>query len=164
MPNNLLRVGIGAIATLIVAAGLYNADTAARPGAKFDDGSLRGDYAVVGNGGASEAASVGVTRFDGARGAERTLVLNEQDPNSSGRLILTVPATGSYTVSPDGVGSAVFLNELPDGSRVPFHFDFVITQADRQGSRLLARSLHMVQREPGIAAKLVVFDLTRLPN
>jgi hypothetical protein len=55
---------------------------------------------------------------------------------------------------------------LPDGSKLPFSFDFVITDAYASVPRRspLATKLHMVQREPGIAAKLVVFDLTRLPN
>jgi hypothetical protein len=107
-----------------------------------------------------------VTKFDDAGGASRTLVLNEADPNSSGRIILTIPATGSYQVNPNGLGTAMFLNELPDGSKVPFRFDFVITEAQRAGARgaLLAERVQMVQREAGIAAKLVIFELTRLPQ
>ena len=66
----------------------------------------------------------------------------------------------------DGTGEAAFVNELPDGSQVPFSFDFVITEAERggPGGSLEGAKLHMVQREPGIAAKLVVFDLSRLPD
>jgi len=59
-----------------------------------------------------------------------------------------------------------FLNELPDGSKVPFNFDFVITEARQGGARgaLLAERVHMIQREPGIAAKVVIFELSRLPQ
>ena len=164
MKKVVLRVGAGAAALVILIATFQALPSGARQSARFDNGSLRGSFALVGNGGANEAASVGVAHFDGQGGAERTLVLNEADPNSSGRLVVKIPATGSYTVNPHGTGTAIFLNELPDGSRVPFSFDFVVTDADRHGNSLLARRLHMVQREPGVAARLVVFDLTRLPN
>ena len=153
-------------ATILFWTGLRSmqAQAGERPG--FGNGSLSGSYALVGTGGANDAASVGVTKFDGAGGASRTLVLNEADPNSSGRLILTISATGSYQVHPDGMGTANFLNELPDGSKVPFSFDFVITEARHGGARgaLLAERVHMIQREPGIAAKVVIFELTRLSD
>jgi|GEM_PF-5234090 len=164
MTKHSLRTAGCAVAVFALIAAFHAAQTNAGPGAEFNNGSLRGSYALVGNGGANEAASVGVTAFDGAGGASRVLTLNEADPDGTGRLILEIPAVGSYSVNPNGTGTAVFLNELPDGSKIPFHFDFVITRADRRGRGLLADSLHLVQREPGIAAKLVVFDLTRLPN
>ena len=152
----------------VAALGVWfsSTSTLARGPVAFDGGSLRGTYALVGIGGANEAGSVGVTKFDGGGRASRTLVLNEADPAGSGRLIVTIPATGNYVVNPDGTGAAVFLNELPDGSRIPFNFDFVITEAQVAGGRgqLLGTKVHMIQREPGIAAKLVVFDLTRLPD
>lgn len=45
-------------------------------------------------------------------------------------------------------------------------FDFVITEARRGGAHgsLLAEKVHMVQREAGIAAKLVIFELSRLAD
>lgn len=130
----------------------------------FSNASLAGSYALVGEGGANEAASVGVTEFDGSGGASRILVLNEADPDGDGRVILTVPATGSYTINEDGTGTANFVNELPDGSTIAFNFDLVITESrpGRARGSLLGTKLRMVQREPGIAAKLVVFDLSWL--
>ncbi|HSF17522.1 MAG TPA: hypothetical protein VLK65_18405 [Vicinamibacteria bacterium] len=146
-------------------ARLAGSTSEQRP-ASFDNRSLQGSYALVGVGGAHDAASVGLTRFDGAGGAIRKLVLNESDPDGDGRLILTIAATGTYEVTPHGMGTARFVNELPDGSQVPFTFDFVITEAQSRGSGryLEALALHMVQREPGIAAKLVTFTLTRLTD
>lgn len=160
-------LGAGAIlAMTLFGAGLESMSAQAGERHGFNNASLDGSYALVGTGGANDAASVGVTKFDDAGGASRTLVLNEADPNSSGRIILTIPATGSYQVNPNGLGTAMFLNELPDGSKVPFRFDFVITEAQRAGARgaLLAERVQMVQREAGIAAKLVIFELTRLPQ
>ena len=125
-------------ASAVGGAWLVSTDTSARGQAQFDNGALRGAYALVGNGGANEAASVGVTRFDGAGGATRVLTLNEADPNSSSRLILTIPATGNYTVNADGTGAAIFTNELPDGSKLPFTFDFVIGGAREPAETIAA--------------------------
>jgi hypothetical protein len=151
--------------SLALTVGLISSKSGAHGRGGFTNGSLRGSYALVGVGGAHEAASVGVTRFDGAGSATRNLVLNEPDPSGDGRILLTIPATGTYEVNPDGTGTAEFLNELPDGSITPFTFDFVITEArPSPGRPHLGLALHMVQREAGIAAKLVTFDLTLLPS
>jgi hypothetical protein len=93
-------------------------------------------------------------------------VLNEPDPSGTGRTLVSISATGTYTVNPDGTGTAELLNKLPDGTLIPFSFDFVITEARRgeHGRPHLGVALHMVQREAGIAATLVTFDLTRLPD
>lgn len=165
MRNCWMRAAVGTLFAFVVAAGLFSAKTNARLAAEFSNRSLIGSYSLVGVGGANEAASVGITRFDGAGGATRTLTLNEPDPDGAGRLVIEIPATGSYTVRPDGTGMAIFLNELPDGSKIPFHFDFVVTEASRRGPRAkVATKIRLIQREPGIAAKLVIFDLARLPD
>lgn len=163
--RKLVAVVALSVAAAFSLARLAGSTSVQRP-ASFDNRSLQGSYALVGVGGAHEAASVGLTRFDGAGGAVRKLVLNEPDPDGDGRLILTIPASGTYEVNPTGMGTARFVNELPDGSQVPFTFDFVITEAQSRssGRYLEALALHMVQREPGIAAKLVTFTLTRLTD
>lgn len=157
-------------ATIVLVAAVAGGSSAwtsrAQPRrAPFANDSLVGAYALVGVGGANEAASVGITRFDGAGALERTLVLNEAGPAGE-RVVLTIPATGSYRVNEDGTGWAVAVNRLPDGSTAEFTFDFVITRAERHGIAHvpIGLALHMVQREPGLAAKLVRFDLTRLPD
>jgi hypothetical protein len=164
--SNLVRLGVALLVFAGCAGWSATRTSGAQSRAAFGTASLIGTYALVGVGGAHEAASVGVTRFDGAGSLSRTLVLNEADPQGDGRVILTIPGSGSYTVTPDGSGSAVVVNELPDGSTVQFTFDFVITRAERQGAARapLGLALHMVQREAGIAATLVTFDLTRLPD
>jgi hypothetical protein len=162
----MLRRAAMVIVGVTLTAWLVTPTGHAQPHAGFADESLAGAYALVGVGGANEAASVGVTRFDGAGSLSRTLVLNEAAPGGNGRVIVTIPATGHYTVNPDGTGTATASNKLPDGTTVEFTFDFVITHAERRGAARapVGLALHMVQREPGIAAKLVTFDLTRLPD
>ena len=166
MRNSRFRILLGVSAAVLTVAAFTVTNTLARQPSTYSNSSLAGSYAVVGTGGANEAASIGITTFDGGGGASRSLILNEADPNSSSRLIIEIPATGNYTVGSDGIGTAIFVNELPDGSKIPFHFDFVITKAKRLGSHFspVGTRLHMVQREPGIAAKLVTFDLYRLPE
>jgi len=146
-----------------------DAAASGRPG--FGPASLRGSYALRGAGGPNEAASVGVTTFDGAGMATRSLILNSALPPDS-RQLIPITSTGTYEVNPDGTGTAIFDNLLPNGSTTTFSFDFVITRALEGTSRdsfvwrnaLVANEVFMVQREPGIAAQLVTFDLTRLPN
>lgn len=154
------------VLALVGGAGLVSSVGGSTKSSKFTNRSLQGSYALVGTGGAHEAASVGVTRFDGQGRARRRLVLNEPDANGDGRTVLTIPAKGTYQVNRDGTGTAEFRNELPDGTIVPFRFDFVITDAERRGKGRspLGLALTMVQREAGIAAQLVTFELTRLPR
>lgn len=158
----------------VVLAGLavvarQDVSASGRPG--FGPASLRGSYALRGAGGPSEAASVGVTTFDGAGTATRSLILNSPLPPDSRKLI-PITSEGTYSVNSDGTGTAIFENLLPDGSTTTFSFDFVVIRALEGTSRdsfvwrdsLIATEVFMVQREPGIAAQLVTFDLTRLPN
>jgi hypothetical protein len=146
--------------------GSSTATATARPG--FTNASLKGSYALRGTGGANEAASIGVTVFNGNGRATRSLVLNEATPE--GRDVIAIKSDGMYTVNPDGTGTAVLANTLPDGSSVDFSFDFVITQVAGSASTgsfvwresLLGTEVFLMQREPGIAARLVTFELTRL--
>ena len=108
---------------VLVFFGASTAAAGALPG--FTNASLNGLYALRGTGGANEAASIGVTIFDGAGKATRSLVLNAAAPE--GREVITITSTGTYSVNPDGTGTALFANSLPDGSSVTFSFDFVIS-------------------------------------
>jgi len=168
------RLLVSVVACCAVIAGFaivtrQDAVASGRPG--FGPASLRGSYALRGMGGPNEAASVGVTRFDGTGRATRSLVLNSALPPDS-RQVIPIASKGTYTVNPDGTGTAIFDNFLPNGSTTTFSFDFVITRALEGTSRdsfvwrdsLVGTEVFMVQREPGIAAQLVTFDLTRLPN
>ena len=170
--KRLSHLRIVVLSSLAVVAGgvlvFCDLSTAAagRPG--FANASLSGLYALRGTGGANEAASVGVTTFDGAGKATRSLVLNAAVPE--GRAISTITSTGTYSVNADGTGTAVFANTLPDSSTVTFSFDFVIRQVTAAvpgrpllwRESLLATDVFLMQREPGLAAQLVTFELTRL--
>ena len=103
----------------------------AREHNKFDFSieSLRGNYALVGIGGDHSAASIGIETYDGKGNVRRTLTLNEPAENQA-RRVVTITGKGSYSVKPNGMGSAKITNTLPDGSTFVSDLDFVITHAE----------------------------------
>ena len=131
----------------------------------FTDASLRGQYALVGTGGNHRAASVGIETYDGQGNVTRTLILNESDADQI-RKVVTLTGKGTYRLQPNGMGTATIVNTLPDGTTFTSHLDFVITHATsgNPGDEKLATEVFSILRETGIAAPLVTFVLTRLPD
>ena len=133
----------------------------------FTKASLDGQFALVGTGGDHTAASVGIETYDGRGNVTRSLVLNELDADHK-RKVVTINGQGTYHVQPNGMGIATIVNTLPNGSTFTSHLDFVITQATTTTTNTSdvkrATALFAILREPGIAAPLVTFTLTRLPD
>jgi hypothetical protein len=130
----------------------------------FSNASLHGQYALVGTGGNHRAASVGIETYDGQGNVARSLVLNERDAEQK-RQVVTITGQGTYQVQPNGMGTTTIVNTLPSGSTFTSHLDFVITQAmvtDQEEK--VATEVFAILREAGIAAPLVTFVLTRLPD
>ena len=131
----------------------------------FTSASLHGQYALVGTGGNHTAASIGIETYDGQGNVTRTLVLNERAADQT-RKVVRITGQGTYRVQPNGMGAATIVNTLPDGSTFTSHLDFVITQATIVNPRgeKVASEMFAILRETGIAAPLVTFVLTRLPD
>jgi hypothetical protein len=131
----------------------------------FTTASLRGQYALVGAGGNHTAASIGIEIYDGLGNVTRSLVLNEREADHT-RKVVPVTGQGTYRVQPNGMGTATIVNTLPDGSTFTSHLDFVITQATtaKTNGEKVATEVFAMLRETGIAASLVTFVLTRLPD
>lgn len=136
-----------------------------QPQTPFTDASLHGHYALVGTGGNHTAASVGIETYDGQGNVTRTLILNELDADHI-RKVVRITGQGTYRVQPNGMGTATIVNTLPDGSTFTSHLDFVMTQATPANTydEKVATAVFAVLRETGIAAPLVTFVLTRLPD
>jgi hypothetical protein len=136
-----------------------------QPQRPFTNASLHGPYAVVGSGGNHTAASIGIETYDGQGNFTRTLRLNEQAAGRS-REVVTITGQGTYHVQPNGMGTAEIINTLPDGSTFTSELDFVITRATTASPRgaKVATEVFSILRETGIAASLVTFVLTRLPE
>jgi hypothetical protein len=62
------------------------------------------------------------------------------------------------------MGTTTIVNTLPTGSTFTSHLDFVITQAIADDDEKVATEVFAILREAGIAAPLVTFVLTRLPD
>jgi hypothetical protein len=136
-----------------------------QPQRPFTNASLHGQYAIVGSGGNHTAASIGMETYDGQGNFTRTLVLNEQAAGRT-REVVTITGQGTYHVQPNGMGTAAIVNTLPDGSTFISELDFVITRATTASPRgeKVATEVFSILRETGIAASLVTFVLTRLPD
>jgi hypothetical protein len=144
---------------------LFCRQALSQPQTPFTDASLHGQYAVVGTGGSHTAASVGIEIYDGQGNVTRTLVLNERDADRT-RKVVRITGQGTYRVQPNGMGTATIVNTLQDGSTFTSHLDFVITQATpaNTNNEKVATEVFSILRETGIAAPLVTFVLTRLPD
>jgi hypothetical protein len=131
----------------------------------FTNASLQGQYAVVGTGGNHTAASIGIDTYDGQGTLSRSLVLNERQADQT-RKVVPITGQGTYRVQPNGMGTATIVNTLPDGSTFTSHVDFVITRATTANTadQKVATEVFVILRETGIAAPLVTFVLTRLPD
>jgi hypothetical protein len=136
-----------------------------QPQRPFTNASLHGQYALVGTGGNHTAASIGIETYDGEGNLSRTLVLNEPAAGRN-RKGVTITGQGTYRVQPNGMGTATIVNTLPDGSTFTSHLDFVITRATAASPRdeKVATEVFSILQETGIAAPLVTFSLTRLPD
>lgn len=136
-----------------------------QPQGPFTNASLHGQYAVVGTGGNHTAASIGIETYDGQGNVTRTLVLNERATDRT-RKVVTLTGQGTYRVQPNGMGTATIVNTLPDGSTFTSHLDFVIRRASiaSPSDQKVATEVFAILRETGIAAPLVTFVLTRLPD
>src|SRR5262249_42199026 len=84
--------------------------------AAFSNGSLSGGYSFADSGetlapGSIKFAEVGVLVFDGTGGLKGNAAMND------GGTICTATVTGTYSVNPDGSGSAT-LSQTPDAASV----------------------------------------------
>jgi hypothetical protein len=116
-------------------------------------------------GGNHTAASVGIEIYDGQGNVTRSLVLNEREADHA-RKVVPITGQGTYRVQPNGMGTATIVNTQPDGSTFTSHLDFVITQATtaKTNGEKVATEVFAMLRETGVAASLVTFVLTRLPD
>jgi hypothetical protein len=131
----------------------------------FTDASLHGQYALVGSSGNHMAASLGIEMYDGQGNVTRTIVLNEREADHTHKVV-RITGQGTYRVQPNGMGTTTIINTLPDGSTFTSHLDFVITQATAATptAEKVAPAVFAILRETGLAAPLVTFVLTRLPD
>ncbi|MBV8523775.1 MAG: hypothetical protein JOY71_16905 [Acetobacteraceae bacterium] len=111
--------------------------------------SLEGEFAFVETYAAHVAQAQGVYRFDG-KGNFSALALINQPSSSGERVVVSVPATGPYTVNPDGTGTLVLNVTRPDGGISTVTQDLLITKAIPQQGEKVATEWVSMQREPSV--------------
>lgn len=127
--------------------------------------SLAGHYAVTGNFGPHAGGYVGITEIDskGVVSNNSGLVV---DPALSAPLELST--TGVATINADGVGLfTVYVTVAGGPSSVPYHFNFVITDACMRGNELIATRIVLLQQESSPlpnAPNFASFTYTRRPD
>ena len=114
------------------------------PGGKFTNASFTGNYAftLVGDGGFSPEAGLGVINYDGLGRASGTATVNLPDPpgsSSLNRKSVTTPFDSAYAMDPDGIGIVTTAGQ--SDAR------FVVTQAEWVNGVKVAREAFFVVRD-----------------
>jgi hypothetical protein len=91
-------------------------------------------------------------------------IANVPAPDGSRQVIPAPPTVGTYTINPDGTGTATLTTTMPDGSTTTAHLDRVITQAEVIGGVKLATEVYGMAREPFGPGALITCVIKRLPD
>jgi hypothetical protein len=154
----LIAIAIGSFSIAPATAGRRNQH-------EFSNSSLVGSYASSGRAGGYLSRSIGVTTFDGNGNVRRVVSINTSD-GEGGRKLLRLVSTGTYDISPEGLGVMHVFNEFESGVTSEVTYEFVVSKSsireDRRGS--IAEEITGIQREPGQTASLVEEYWTRRPG
>ncbi len=154
-------------ACLTVAVAALPLAAQQRQGRGFSLASLNGSYGTQEAGDGTVAVGLGVVEYDGAGKASRKIIVNAPD-GAGGRRLLVFESAGTYTVNPDGTGTAAFTNTSPNPGAVDT-FDFVITGSTAvwvagHGQSRVATELVGAQREAGVTVSLVTSVQKRIAD
>ncbi len=140
---------VGIIAVLAL-TGLAAAQETTDPNKKcskhhYTLASLAGDYALTGVFGSHVGGYVGTAHID-SKGVVTDDIGVVVDPELTAPLELS--STGQATINPDGTGLFTISVSVAGGaSNVPYHFNFVVTEARIEGNELLATRMVFLQQE-----------------
>ena len=127
----------------------------------FTNASLQGSYAYVNNTG--NVASLGPITFDGSGGLSVDIIANLPCPGDSpaancDRSINDLPpATGTYNVEANGTGIAEI--EFSTGT---VKYDFIISEATKNGTTLLATKIFAAGQSGGLNGQLIAPTWSRI--
>jgi hypothetical protein len=111
----------------------------------FTVASVRGTYAlvVVGRGGQSQFAALGLVKFDGRGSVSGSLTENRPTDRYGDRTLVTVPYRATYTIAANGIGAtslpetgeqdsilSIRQTDIVDGSRVAQELSLVFQRLD----------------------------------
>jgi hypothetical protein len=124
---------------------------------KYSNSSFKGTYGFSVVVGANVAIGLSLATFDGRGNFKGT-----QKLNVSGAIV-TSPIYGTYTINPDGTGTATVTFGEPGGGTTQSGIDLVILEAKSSGSRKLATELQGVLSNPGPGGGLGLAHFKLLP-
>ena len=124
---------------------------------RYSDTSFKGTYGFSVVVGANVAVGLSLATFDGKGNFKGT-----QKLNVSGHIV-TSPIYGTYTINPNGTGTATVTFTEPDGTTTQSGIDLVILDAKTSGSRKLATELQGVLSNPGPGGGLGLAHFKLIP-
>jgi hypothetical protein len=110
---------------------------------RYTNHCFRGRYGFSVIYGANAAIGLGIAEADG-----KGNFVAKQATNVGGGNVLPMSIVGTYSLNPDGSGTASVTITMPDGSRQAGNFYYVVLQAVRADSGLLAVDLQGMTVEP----------------
>lgn len=134
---------------------------------RFDNGSLKGDYAVmsIGRGGQSPQAGVSVASYDGQGSFSGVTIQDVPGPSFGKRVFVKAAFTGSYTVNPEGMGTGTITTTLPDGSKSDLNIALVINKAEVVDGTRVAKEFSFMHEQLGqTTGGLMTLVAKRLPD
>ena len=134
----------------------------------FSTASLTGAYSTQEQGDGSVSAGLGVVRYDGTGKTTRRVLVNAPAENGS-RRTLVFESEGTYSLNPDGTGTATYTNIISAGGMTTVTFDLVVTGTQStwspgRGGNRTATELFAVQREAGVTVSLVTSVQKRIAD
>ena len=134
---------------------------------RFNNASLVGTYAVanIGHGGQTPQAGVSVATYDGKGSFSGVTIQDVPGHTFTERVFVTVPFTGTYSVSESGEGAGSITTKMPDGSTHEVRIALVITKsAKKNGATVAEKFAFMHEQLFPTTANLLTLEATRLPD
>lgn len=159
------------LCVLIIAAAVAAASLAPRwssnavaQGGRFSNAHLRGTYAFATAGGSPTEATLGYLTADGnGRVTSATLRLNVPTsvlvPGATGRSVVPATGSGTYTLNPDGTGTAAATVNTAAGT-LTRNFELIVSASEGN----LATEILAGQRESTLAGGLGYYILKRVSD
>ena len=114
---------------------------------QFNDASLVGTYAVanIGHGGQTPQAGVSVATYDGKGSFSGVTIQDVPGHTFTERVFVTVPFTGTYSVSESGEGAGSITTKMPDGSTHEVRIDYGHYQVGEEKWRYGSREIRLLR-------------------
>jgi hypothetical protein len=134
---------------------------------RFNNASLKGNYAVVdiGHGGQTPQAGVSVTTYDGKGSFSGVTVQDVVGRTSRERVLVRASFKGTYDVGENGTGTGVITTTFSNGSTSDVNIALVITKSAKIGDDTVAEEFSFIHEQLGATTgNLLTLQATRLPD